>query len=79
MTNIIVKSYTVLYICMEVMICQSQRSPEIFMISQTHRIGETSKHITQEKACGGNSSSFWITFAKPFLLKIEYSKMIEIW
>ena len=30
MTNIIVKSYTVLYMCMEVMMCQSERSPEMF-------------------------------------------------
>ena len=35
MTNIIVKSYTVLYMCVEVIICQSDRLPEIFMISET--------------------------------------------
>ena len=48
MTNIIVKSYAVQYMCMEVIICQSERSPEIVMISQTHTIGGTSKHIRWE-------------------------------
>ena len=45
MTNIIAKSYAVQYMCMEVIICQSERSPEIVMISQTPSIGETSKYI----------------------------------
>ena len=48
MTNIIVKSYAVQYMCMEVMICQSERSSEILIISQTHTIGGTSKHIRWE-------------------------------
>ena len=48
MTNIIVKSYAVQYMCMEVIICQSERSPEIVMISQTYTIGGTSKHIRWE-------------------------------
>ena len=46
MTNITVKNDTVVYMCMQVMICQSQMSPEMFMIYKTHRIGGTSKHIT---------------------------------
>ena len=46
MTNIIVKSHTVVYMCMEVMIWQSQMSPEMFMISQTHRMrGHKTHHI----------------------------------
>ena len=45
MTNIIVQSYSVQYMCMEVIICHSERSPEIVMISQTHNVGGTSKHI----------------------------------
>ena len=48
MTNIIVKSYAVQYMGMEVIIFQSERSPEIVMISQTHTIGGTSKHIRWE-------------------------------
>ena len=40
------KNDTVVCMCMEVMICQSQMSPEMFKISQPHRIWETSKHIT---------------------------------
>ena len=49
---------------MEVMICQSERYPEMFMISQTPSIGGTSKHIRWEKECGGNSPSFWGEFYK---------------
>ena len=48
MTNIIVKSYAVQYMCMEVIICQSERSPETVMISLTPTIGGTSKHIRSE-------------------------------
>ena len=48
MTNIIVKSYTVLYMCMEVIICQSERSSEILMIFQTPMTGGTSKYIRSE-------------------------------
>ena len=44
MTNIIVKSYAVQYMCMEVIICQSERSPEIVMISQTHTMGGIKTH-----------------------------------
>ena len=44
MTNIIVKSYAVQYMCMEVIICQSERSPEIVMISQTHTMGDIKTH-----------------------------------
>ena len=48
LTNIIVKSYAVQYMHMEVIICQSDRSPEIVRISQTHTIGGTSKQIRWE-------------------------------
>ena len=47
-TNIIVQSYAGQYMCMEVIICHSERSPEIVMLSQTHTIGGTSKHIRWE-------------------------------
>ena len=39
MTSIIVNSYTALFMCMEVIICQSERSPEILIISQTPMMG----------------------------------------
>ena len=44
-TNIIAQSYAVQYMCIEVVICHSERSPKIVMLSQTHTIGGTSKHI----------------------------------
>ena len=43
MKNIIVQSYAGQYMCMEVIICQSEKYPEI-LISETHTIGGTSKH-----------------------------------
>ena len=49
------------------MICQSERSPEMFMISQTATIGGTSKHIRWEQECGGNTPSFWDEFCKTLL------------
>ena len=48
MTNIIVQSYAGQYMCMEVFICQSERYPEILMISETHTIRGTSKHMRWE-------------------------------
>ena len=63
-TAMVVKSYTVLYMCMEVIICQSERSPERLMISQISSIGGTSNQLTWEKECGGNSPSLWGEFCK---------------
>ena len=39
MTNIVVKIYTVWYMGVEVIICQSGMSPERLMVSQTPSIG----------------------------------------
>ena len=50
--------------CVEVMICQSDRSPEILMITQTCMIGGTSKHIRWEEECGQNSPTFLGEFYK---------------
>ena len=58
------KNYTVLYMCVEVIICQSDRLPEIFMISETPTIVGTSKHIKWENECGENSSILWSEFCK---------------
>ena len=78
MTNIIVKIYTVLYMAVGVIICQSERSLERLVICQTPSIGGTSNQLRWEKECGGNSTSFWVSFAKPFLLKIGHSKPSKI-
>ena len=77
MTNITVKNDTVVYMCMEVMICQSQMSPEMFMISQTHRMGDIKTHHIGE-GIWRKLPAFWVTFAKPFLLKIQYAKPTKI-
>ena len=58
-TNMVVNSDTVLYMCMKVIICQSDMSPKRLMISQTSSIGGTSNHLRWEKECGGNFPSFW--------------------
>ena len=62
--NIVVKSYTVLYLCVEVMICQSERSPERLLISQTPMIGGTSNYLSWENECGAKSPSFLGEFCK---------------
>ena len=69
----VVKSYTVLYMHAEVIICQSDRSTERLMISQTPGIGGTSNQLRWEKKCGGTLPAFGLSFAKPFLLKMGYS------
>ena len=48
MTNIIVKHYTVVYMCVEVMIYQSDRLPEIFMISEIPTMGDIKTHQMRE-------------------------------
>ena len=63
----VVNSYTILYMCMEVIICQSDRSPERLMISHTPGIGGTLNQLRWEKECGGNSPCFWGEFCKTLL------------
>ena len=50
--------------CMEVISCQSDRSPERLMISHTPSIVGTSHQPRWENICGGNSPSFWGEFCK---------------
>ena len=69
----VVNSDTIVYMCMEVIICQPHMSPERLMICQTPSIRGTSSYLRWEKECGGNFPTFWHSFAKPFLLKIGYS------
>ena len=54
-TAMVVNSYTVLYMYMEVIICQSDRSPERYMILQIPSIGGTPNQVRWENECGGNS------------------------
>ena len=61
---VVVNSETMVYMCMEVIICQSEMSPERLMISQTPSIGGTSNQLRWEKECGRNSLSFWVNFYK---------------
>ena len=53
----VVNSVTVLYTWVEVVICQSDRSPERWMISQIPSIGGTSNQPRWEE-CEGNSPTF---------------------
>ena len=66
----VMKSYTVLYMYVEVIIFQSDRSPEKLMILQTPSIGGTSNPLMWEKECGRNSPSFMVSLAKPFFLTL---------
>ena len=72
-SNIVVKSYTVLYMCMQVMICQSERSPERLMISQTPSMGGHQITSGGRRNMEETLPAFAMSFAKPFLLKIGYS------
>ena len=63
-TAMVVNAYTILYMCMEVIICQSDRSPERLVISQIPNIGGTSNQLRWEKECEGNSPSLWCEFCK---------------
>ena len=46
-TAIVVNSYTILYMCMEVISCQSDRSPERLMISHTPSIVGISAQVQE--------------------------------
>ena len=69
----VVNSYTILYMYVEVIICQSDRSTERLMISQTPGIGGNSNQLRWEKKCGGTLPAFGVSFAKSCLLKTGYS------
>ena len=61
---IVVNSGKIAYICIEIIICQPDWSPERLMICQTPSIGGTSNQLRWEKECGGTSPSFWGEFCK---------------
>ena len=55
------------------MIYQSDRSPEMFMISQTPMMGEHQNTSDGRRNEEETPPAFWVSFEKPFLLKIGYS------
>ena len=59
--------------CVEIIICQSERSHERLIISQPPSIGGTSNHLRWEKECRGNFPNFWGEFCKTLPFKIGYS------
>ena len=63
-THMVVNSDTIVYMCMEVIICQSDRSLDRLTISHAPSIGGTSNHLRWEKEYGGNFPSFWDEFCK---------------
>ena len=70
-----------MYMYMEVMICQSEKSPEMFMTSETPSIGGHQNTSNGRRNVEETLLLFGVNLAKPFLLKIEYykpSKIIEI-
>ena len=68
----------IVYMYMEVIICQSLRSLESLLTSQTPSMG--GYQITQvgRRNVDETLPAFWMHFTKPFLLKIEYSKPSKI-
>ena len=49
MTNMVVNSDTAFYMCMEVIICQSDMSPDMYMIAHMPRIWRISNQLRWEK------------------------------
>ena len=66
-TNIIPQSYAGQYMCMEVIICQSERDPELFMISETHTIRGTHQNtLDGSRNMAKALPAFSVTSVKPF-------------
>ena len=81
-TNIIVQSYAVQYMCMEGIICHSERSTENVMLSQTHTMGGHQNTSDGSRNMDKILPPFGVTSAKPFLPKLgqlKPSKIVEIW
>ena len=79
-TAMVVKSYIVLYMCVEVIICQSDRSPERKMIFQTLSILVTSNQLRWEKECGEKSPNFWQwVLQNPPFSKQDIPNLPKLW
>ena len=81
MTNITVKNYTVVYMCMEIMMCQYQMSLKClwYLKHIGYRGHENALH--RRSHMEESLLAFRVTSAKPFLPTIQYSKppkVIEI-
>ena len=78
----VVNSDTIVYMCMEVIICQSDMSNERLMISQTPSMGGHQISSGGRRNVEKTLPAFGVTCTKPFLLKIGYSnpsKIVEFW
>ena len=64
--------------CLEVIICQSDRSPERLMILQTPSMGDPQISSGGRRNVEETLSAFGVSFAKAFLLKTGYSKPSKI-
>ena len=76
-TPMVVNCDPIVYMCMEVIICQSLRSLERLMTSQIPNIGETSNHIRWEKECRQNSPSVLGDFYKTLPTKNQIFKTFQ--
>ena len=63
-TALVVNIDTLLYMCMEILNGQSERSPKRLMIYYTSSTGGTSNQLRWEKEFGGNSPNLWGEFLK---------------
>ena len=73
-TAMVVNSCAILYMCMEVIICQSDRSPQRVMISQTPSIWEPQISSGGRRNVGKTLPIFGVSFAKSCLPKTGYSE-----
>ena len=78
----VVNSDTIVYMCVEAIISQPDRFPESLMICQTSRMGGHQLTSGGRRNVEETLPTFGMSFAKPFLLKIVYSKcskIVEFW
>ena len=77
-TAMVVNSYAILYMCMEVIICQSDRSPQRVMISQTPSIWEpqisSGGRRNVEKSLPTFGSEFCKTLLSPNRIFLTFQK-----
>ena len=78
-TAMIVNSSSILYLCVEVIICQSDKSPERLIISPNPSIWETSNLLKLEKEWKGHSPSFLGDLENPSLSKQDIPNLSKLW
>ena len=79
-TAMVVNSYAILYMCIDIIICQSDRSlSKVDDISDPWHMG-TSNQFRWEKECGENSPNFWGEFCKILpSLKKDIPNLPKVW